>query len=160
MTDNRRPTVPPAGLGRIQPGRDSVNTLADKLTCGGCAHFLVLACPPDPPLYFCHSEETKNMTPPIGWLAGQESCACKCFLPLGEVRSGRPTSKTMSLQERFLVEPEEFIDVKTAAYLLRKQKTAVYNLVEAGELESVRVAGTIFIFRPSLIALIRPNQAA
>ena len=163
VTNDRRPTDRPVGgEGTVSPASVPVNTVPCGGCCGDCVDFLVLNCPPDAPLYFCNSEKTKTLVPPIGWLRGPDARLCKYFVPVDAVSPGRSGPRSLSIQERFLVEPDQFVDVATAAHLLRRSISAVYLMVDDGELESVRVGdrGRIFIYRPSLLRIIVPNQAA
>ena len=164
MTDDRRPTGRPAdGEGKLPSGPNPVKIRPVRARCcGDCALFLVLNCSPDPALYFCQNNQTKTeLIPPIGWLRGPDAPGCKFLVPIEEVRMVRPAMlPELPIEERFIAEPAEFIDVKTAAHLLHKSRSCVYNMLQTTELESVRVGGTVFIYRPSLVRCIRRNDAA
>jgi len=165
MTDDRRPANrPPAdGEGKVPSVAIPVKIQPVRARCcGDCTHFLVLNCSPDPSLYFCQSNRTKEeLVPPIGWLRGPDAPSCRVFVPVEEVRVLRRSNPLeQSIEERFIAEPAEFIDVKTAAHLLHKSRSCVYNMLQTTELESVRVGGTVFIYRPSLVRCIRRNDAA
>lgn len=132
-----------------------------KLCCGDCKYFLVLSCPPDRPDYFCHNEQSKSLSPPIGYLRGPDALTCKYFVPVDAIVSPGPsTARKLTLEQRFLDEPDQFIDVPTAAHLLRKSNSTIYTMVQENRLESVRVGTTIFVHRPSILKVIRSHEAA
>jgi len=116
--------------------------------------------PPDPPLYLCHNDAAENLIPPICRLDRPDVPSCKLFVPLnGIAGAGRMDSRKPRIEELFLEEPEHFIDVKTAAFLLRRRPSTVYNMVQEGRLDSVRVGGLIFIYKPSVVRCIRAIAA-
>ncbi len=132
-----------------------------KQVCGDCQHFAVLNCAPDGPEYVCLSRDTKEMSPGICRLRGPDAPGCKFFALINLTAAGPydPATDQKYWAKKFVDSPELFIDAKTAAHLLRKQQKTIYTLVEKGTLKSVRVCGTIWIYKPSLLDIIESSAA-
>ena len=158
MTHNRRP----AGVGILAPAFIPVqaDSLREPNHCGGCVHFVVSNHYPDSPRYYCLSDQTKTEEPAFrrSWLSGPEDDACAFYLPVSDVAGIQFRNCGLSMAKRFLSQPDDFIDVKTAVYILRKSKAWVYALVDAGKLDHFRVGGTIYIFRPAILTFLSSQE--
>jgi excisionase family DNA binding protein len=155
MTDNRLTT----DIGTVPLNAPPVKARPDlAASCGGCGHFLVVDCYPDAPAYFCASEEAKDLTPRRHWLSGPEEPVCQFFLPLEDFANGLTGSRIgHSLEERFLSQPDQFLETKAAAFLLKKSVSTVYALVDCGRLDYIRVGSTIHIYKESILRFLRMN---
>ncbi|PWU05350.1 MAG: hypothetical protein C5B51_14795 [Terriglobia bacterium] len=63
---------------------------------------------------------------------------------------------SLKLQDRFIQHPEEFLGVGEAAGILRKTDGAVRSLVRERRLRGVKVGGTVWLWKPSLVRFVRP----
>ena len=67
------------------------------------------------------------------------------------------------LVERFLnakMRGRDFLTVKQAAVLLNKDDSTIRQMVSKGFLSALKVGGTIYIYRPSLIEWLKLTAAA